>query len=219
MNFQEALNSYLLANVNKIHQSYEWDFPTKNFPLPYAKKSNNDYQNSLELRGFIHNALKLKSEKSVELQIWYVRDWGGVKTNAQSTLDEYVRTSSECLIEREEKGIASWSKMLSVRDPSSFAIYDARVAMSLNTISLAQTSSSNLLFPQLSSRNKKIVAAQSAVTKRAKALALRTDKGFYKNYLSFLSQAVMQCGNKFDIQTAEMILFANAEILAAHWTS
>ena len=219
MDFQKALNSYLLANVNKIHEIYEWDFPTKNFPLPYTKKSNNDYHNSLELRGFIHNALKFNSEKSIELQIWYVRDWGGVKTNSQSTLDAYLRTSSECLIERQEKGIASWSKMLSVRDPSSFAIYDARVAMSLNTISLTQTSVSTLLFPQLSSRNKKIVAAQSVVNARARTLALRPDKCFYKNYLHFLNQAVEQCGNKFDIQTAEMILFANAEVLAAHWTT
>jgi hypothetical protein len=219
MKLQEALNGYLLTNVNQIQSSYEWDFPTKNLPTPYAKKFNNDYKNSLDLRAFIHDAIKSKSAKAGELQAWYVRDWGGVKTNSPSTLDEYIQTSSVDLIQRGDKGIASWSKMLSVRDPSKYAIYDARVAMSLNTISLTQSSESTLFFPQLASRNKKIVSAQAAVKMHAKRRALQPAKYFYNDYLNLLSQAVKECGNKFDIQTAEMVLFANAEILASHWAT
>jgi hypothetical protein len=217
MNFQKTLNAYLLENVNQITLNYQWNFSTKNFPIPYTKKSTNHYQNSLDLREFIHKEIKSKSQISDDLQTWYVKDWGGVKTNRKSTFDEYLESTSEDLIKRGDKGIASWSKMLSVRDPSIFAIYDARVAISLNTISLLNSSESNLFFPQLSSRNKKIVAAQAVVKKVASSKMLNVDKEFYRNYLSFLRQAVSECGNKFDIQTAEMVLFANAEDLSMQW--
>ena len=217
MNFQKTLNAYLLENVNQITLNYQWNFSTKNFPISYTKKSTNHYRNSLDLREFIHKEIKSKSQISDDLQTWYVKDWGGVKTNRKSTFDEYLESPSEDLIKRGDKGIASWSKMLSVRDPTIFAIYDARVAISLNTISLLNSSESNLFFPQLSSRNKKIVAAQAVVKKLASSKMLNVDKEFYRNYLSFLRQAVSECGNKFDIQTAEMVLFANAEDLSMQW--
>jgi hypothetical protein len=219
MNFQDTLNAYLLKHSNQIKISYRWPFSTKAFPLPYTKQSSNDYQNSLDLREFIHKKIKTKSEKSSELQTWYVKYWGGVKTNRESTFEDYLQTSSEDLIKkRGEKGIASWSKMLSVRDPSAFAIYDARVALSLNTISLKKSSKPNLFFPQLPSRNKKIVEAQAFIKKYAKSKNLNSESEFYSHYLCFLRQAVSDCGNQFDMQTAEMVLFANAEDLASHWS-
>ena len=217
MKFQEALNWYLLNNVDKIKDNYQWNFPIKKFPLAYRKRSKNDYLNSLDLRMFIHDAIRSNSPRSGELQIWYVKEWGGVRTNRPSTLNEYIIIPAESLIERGERGIASWSKMLSVRDPSSYAIYDARVAMSLNTISLTQSSESNLVFPQLASRNKKIVAAQSIIKSQIKLRGLKSERYFYRNYLGSLNKAVYQCGNRFNIQTAEMILFANAEALSSHW--
>jgi len=219
MKFQESLNRYLLENSYDIRHSYNWPFSTKNFPLDYSVDSSNSYQNSLDLRKFIHNEIKKNSEVSGALQVWYVRDWGGVRTNKQTTLDIYIGTSSDDLLDRGEKGIASWSKMLSVRDPKKYVIYDARVAMSLNTISLAQSDGSTLFFPQLSSRNNNIRNAQALVEIKAKSERLIASPYFYSEYLNLLNEAVSQCGNKFDIQTAEMVLFANAENLATYWTS
>ena len=217
MNFQKTLNAYLLENVNQITLNYQWNFSTKNFPISYTKKSTNHYRNSLDLREFIHKEIKSKSQISDDLQTWYVKDWGGVKTNRKSTFDEYLESPSEDLIKRGDKGIASWSKMLSVRDPTIFAIYDARVAISLNTISLLNSSESNLFFPQLSSRNKKIVAAQNLIQNFAIYKSLKHDEDFYRKYLNYLNIAVTQCGNKFDMQTAEMVLFANAVTLVERW--
>jgi hypothetical protein len=217
MKFQEALNTYLIENYIEVKKSYKWDFSTKNFPLPYVKKFTNDYQNSIDLREFIHKSIVSSSDKASDLQIWYVRDWGGVKSNRQATLGGYIQASSENLINRSDKGIASWSKMLSVRDPSKYAIYDARVALSLNTISLIHASGSNLFFPQLASRNKKIVTAQTLIQNFAIYKSLKHDGDFYRKYLNYLNIAVSQCGNKFDMQTAEMVLFANAVTLVEQW--
>ena len=217
MSLQECLNDYLVSKVDEIKSKYDWNFNVKNLPLPYEKKSSNHYENSLDLRGFIHREIESNSSESRALQFWYVRDWGGVKRNSEATLDNYIQSSPENLIARREKGIASWSKILSVRDPSSYVIYDARVAMSLNTISFIKANDLSVCFPQISSRNKKIVAAQAKVKLYAKHHALRAQKSFYEFYLNLLRQAEVECGHKFDIQTAEMILFANAEDLAMHW--
>jgi hypothetical protein len=219
MKFQESLNTYLLENYSDIRHIYNWPFSTKNFPLEYSNDSKNSYQNSLDLRKLIHNEIKNNSEVSGALQAWYVRDWGGVRTNKQVTLDKYIGMSSENLVDRGEKGIASWSKMLSVRDPKKYVIYDARVAMSLNTISLMKSEGSTLFFPQLSSRNKNIRNAQALVDMKAMSEHLAVSHYFYREYLKLLNEAVNQCGNKFDIQTAEMVLFANAENLASYWKS
>ena len=89
--------------------------------------------------------------------------------------------------------------------------------MSLNTISLLCTGKSNTFFPQLPSRNKKIVAGQTVIKSLVKSRNLNFDSGFYKNYLNILKYSVIECGNKFDIQTAEMVLFANAEDLSKKW--
>ena len=218
MKFQEALNCYLLENLNQIQSGYKWDFTTNKFPISYKKKSTNDYQNSLDLREFIHQKVKFKSEFSDEFQVWYVKEWGGVKSNKTLTFDDYLISSSEELINRGQKGVASWSKMLSVRDPSKYAIYDARVAVSLNTISLLFSEESNLFFPQLSSRNNKIIAAQQSIKKYIKLKNLNIINDFYNSYLYFLRKAVNDCERKFDIQTAEMILFANAEEMAKKWS-
>jgi hypothetical protein len=78
---------------------------------------------------------------------------------------------------------------------------------------------STLFFPQLSSRNKNIRNAQALVDMKAKSEHLAVSHYFYREYLKLLNEAVNQCGNKFDIQTAEMVLFANAENLASYWKS
>ena len=217
MSLQECLNDSLVSKVNEIKSKYDWNFNVKNLLLPYEKKSSNHYENSLDLRGFIHTEIKSNSSESRALQFWYVRDWGGVKRNREATLDNYIQSSSDDLIARREKGIASWSKILSVRDPSSYVIYDARVAMSLNSILLFKEIGSNIFFPQPPIRNKKIVAAQAKVKTLVKYRGLQTQKSFYHFYLNLLRQSSIQFANKFDIQTAEMILFANAENLAMRW--
>ena len=58
---------------------------------------------------------------------------------------------------------------------------------------------------------------QAVIKSLAKSKNLNFDSGFYKNYLNILNHSVSECGNKFDIQTAEMVLFANAEDLSMQW--
>lgn len=218
MKFQEALNNYLSLNIDVLENDYKWSFNTNHFPFEYNKKSSSDYKNNIDLRLFISKQLQSNTDKLSELQVWYVKHWGGVKSNNKTTLDNYINSTPEDLISNGSKGIASWSKILSIREPNKYVIYDARVALSLNTISLILSNDSSLFFPQLSSRNTKIIAAQNVISDKVKLLKLKYDNRFYSNYLAHLNKAVIECDNKFDIQTAEMILFANAEKFAKIWT-
>lgn len=218
MSFQEALSRYLLGSFEGVKEIYNWNFSTEKIPVSYTDISANSYERSRNLRHFIYKSISEKSPLSSDMQIWYVRDWGGVRANSASTLIDYVGASCSELMERGDKGIASWSKMLSVRDPSAYAIYDARVALTLNTISEKYSVFPKILFPQLLSRNKKIVSAQKKVSENSKNFGLQPVENFYRLYLSLLKNSVMQCEYKFDLQAAEMILFANAEIMAEYWS-
>ena len=56
---------------------------------------------------------------------WTVKEWGGIKGNKDETIESYLLPMTEYPL----KGVASYSKILSVIDPKSFAIYDARVGL------------------------------------------------------------------------------------------
>jgi hypothetical protein len=218
LSFQEALNFYLLSNFQEIDKNYKWDFSVKSLVMQFTKNPGQYYLNSKCLRKIINEKIISNPELAAELQVWYVKEWGGVKSNKIETLFEYIQLAPNILIGRGERGIASWSKMLSIRDPENYAIYDARVAMSLNTISLIKATKSDVFFPQLSSRNKKIIVAQHRVADCARINGIERKENFYQYYLNCLRRAVIECNGKFDIQTAEMILFADAEKLSGLWS-
>ena len=69
-----------------------------------------------------------------ELIEYYISTWGGIHTNSEESMMEYSTLSASELIKLGKKGIASWSKAIVVHDPEEYAIFDARVAISLNCI-------------------------------------------------------------------------------------
>jgi hypothetical protein len=98
----------------------------------------------------------MRPTRRLEVAIWYVRDWGGVKSNRKETLDKYVGLSEADLTALNMQGVATWSKILAVQNPDTYAIFDARVSAALNAIQLAKGIETSILFPQLASRNTKI---------------------------------------------------------------
>ena len=51
-------------------------------------------------------------------------------------------------------GISSFSKILAIKGPDKYAIYDARVAVSLNAIQIIYQISSGVAFPYVLGRNR-----------------------------------------------------------------
>lgn len=176
----------------------------------------NQYLQNIELKRQLHQLLKKDSTEENKLKVikYYIGTWGGVRSNKATTLWLYASSHPETLISLGRKGVASWSKALCIYDPDRYAIFDARVSLSLNLLQLNEVNNPEF-FPALLGQNRLINAA----TQRAKQLAISRnwiiipDQGFYLKYLSVLTEASKITGAP--IYTLEMLLFSLAPTLAA----
>ena len=103
--------------------------------------------------------LFLSNVDTLKVARYFVSDWGGVRSNRDKTLNKYISWINEGKYPNTIGGIASYSKMYSFYDPDMYAIYDARVAVSLNMIQFI-ADKPFLFFPYLKGRNKKIEAVR-----------------------------------------------------------
>lgn len=75
-----------------------------------------------------------RPEAQFEIARRIVVEWGGINSLSHDVLAAYVQEDEEMTVVRGLSGIASWSKVLAVKDPSKYMIYDARVAFAINYI-------------------------------------------------------------------------------------
>lgn len=217
MKILDALSKYIATQSDSLSSNYKWQFSLKKFPLAnYALRGSNAYEHSLNLRTDIHNAIANKSSFSDQLQFWYVRGWGGVNGNKESTLILYVESTDSELFKLRAKGIATWSKILSVRDPSTYAVFDARVSLALNSLQKKYKVDDPVLFPLLPSQNRSFVRDATVKIKGSEFFTKAVDSDFYLQYIGLLKNATKNMKN-VGIQDAEMILFTKSEELCSVW--
>jgi|ERR1700683_5034105 len=92
----------------------------------------------MRLRRVLSEIWKNEPTRRPEIAAWYVRDWGGIKSNRKETIDKYVCLSEADLTALNMQGVATWSKILVVQNPDTYAIFDARVSAALNALQLAR---------------------------------------------------------------------------------
>ncbi len=154
-----------------------------------------------------------------ELARWIVSDWGGVRTNDPATLASYVRAFAYDDFSTPLKGIASYSKILSMIDCRQYAIYDARVAACLNAVQLLMKSESPLFFNYIPGRNKAIqgnkktlgfveVFTKNLLVRKQGWKEVRKDES-YKTYLNLL-HTLKGTYPDYEIYHFEMTLFSKA---------
>lgn len=157
--------------------------------------------------------------RRARLEHYYIHVWGGVRTNRPEKLQAYHRVSAEENIARGKAGIASWSKALCVRDPFKFAIFDARVAASMNALQVIHRlpGSESLRFPLLASRNTVVSRGNAQLQKWFREHAWpRVRPAFYADYLHVCESVAARLGatgRPLPIFAVEMALFASAEEL------
>jgi len=129
----------------------EWGLPQKSESLKsivgktkaeelYA--INNSAECNVQLRDALSPYLKSKDKQVRLLAIeWVVYDWGHVrgKSEKHEKWPEQLKNFEPDVVNdfisaNYQNRIASWSKVLGFADSRNYAIYDARVAMSLNAI-------------------------------------------------------------------------------------
>jgi hypothetical protein len=183
-------------------------------PIDSRLLIGNPYSKNIILKEELHKAWKNESDrrKKGEIIKYYIKVWGGIKRNSIDLMEKYC-SNPEFFIELGKKGIASWSKALVIHDPNKYAIFDARVSISLNYLQLKYDTSNKVLFPILGSQNKKITESGNKIKQKAKEDNWEkvNNSTFYFEYLSLLDK-VSQRRNT-NISTIEMLLFAKSEFL------
>jgi hypothetical protein len=210
----DLLAAYVADEVPRLGETYTWAIPAQ-VPVPWSNPSS---QNLAEANFRLKRALAenwhLETSDRYELANWYVGQWGGIRKNKPATIQTFALQSEDELARAPLAGIATWSKILAMRNPSLYAIFDARVSASLNALQFL-ASGEPILFPDLVSRNKTVNAFQRwSREERVRREHYRVRKEHvYPSYMAVLHEVGRRLGNESPDQ-AEMVLFANAEVLA-----
>lgn len=184
----------------------------------------NNYEKNVDLKKKLSGAYKNRELNERKLAEWIIRDWGGIKTITKK-LDSYLLTIRSNKMPQSISSVASYSKLYAMFYPDRYAIYDARVVVSLNVIQLLAKKPHAIFFPYLPGRNK---TTGDAVKKRGfsrvpdfsrNSLLNKKDQSWStipnnQLYLCY-NELLHVVSEKLDCELVdlEMILFAQAEEL------
>ena len=210
----KVITDYSRKNIDELNNWYSWrEINEDKLPLGIKLPRGNQYIKNLSLKKQLNKCWREAQDNRVRGKLieYYISTWGGIHTNSKESIIEYSTISAAQLIKFGKKGIASWSKAIVIHDPEEYAIFDARVAISINCIQKLFNLNEPMLFPILPSRNKKVALGNKLIKQTAKieSWGKTYDETFYKQYIDILKSAANELSS--DISTIEMLLFAKAE--------
>ena len=206
-----------IASVIEVFEAYFRAHPEFDYLWP-KNQNGKGYQATLEVKRSLKEAWysATDSQQKERLCKEIVSDWGGIKSNAPETFQMYVSRVEQTKPALPLSGVASYSKIFSVVRPDEFAIYDARVAASLNAVQKIFAAPVPVFFPYIPSRNKTICAFMNQHSRqRAKVLGWNTDLKRDETYPAYLT-LIHSLSRRFpekQIYDFEMQLFSEAEEL------
>lgn len=215
----DALNRYFSIEIARLSETYSWKIGKIN---GFGRNGQSSYEANVELKFFLNTLWKssdLKGRESLAKTV--VSDWGGIRGNLTDTLNKYVFEADSKTPRLPLKGVASYSKILSIADPKKYAIFDARVAACLNAVQIKHNVIKGLAFHYLPSRNTVITGSKGKpgfTRLRAHSLENLADGGWelingescYPRYLEVLRTCLSTLAPIYRLYDLEMILFANA---------
>jgi len=211
----------------KLKAEYNW--PIKQSIRDYVgglPQGNGYYPNrELKLRlnkKWINSLGNLSDRKSLAKRV--IQDWGGVNRNKDETLQRYVKMAEHELPGTPIKGVASYSKLLSVAHPEKYAIYDARVAVALNAVQLLM-GLNGIVFPYVAGRNNVTGNKQKKQgfsemeefapnALESQGWSVIDPSCAYQTYIELLKDVNARFAERLPLYNLEMTLFSQAEDLA-----
>jgi hypothetical protein len=171
MILEEALIALANQEVDDRNDWYCWnEIDPSRLPKGVSLPIGNAYAKNVALKYELHRLWQRSDEhERFALAKCYVTTWGGVRRNKAATLKAYVTEEPDVIIKRGRNGVASWSKVLCIRDPKTYAIFDARVSTALNALQIIYDTPGPILFPLLPGQNKTIQAGNEKMKGHATA--------------------------------------------------
>ena len=226
-NAQDCFGEFGISSV----ESYEW--PKKGLTLedllkkydPRLRISGaNNYEKNVALKQLLSDQCQDDQVDLMKLSEWIIKDWGGIRTLSKN-MENYVNHAIMKSYPSDLMGVASYSKLFAMFYPREFAIYDARVAVSLNIIQIISSEKDGTFFPYLMGRNKvtgdqgngRGFAKISAFNRKniaktsQKPWRFLNKRDVYPTYNKIL--CVLCEENNWNLWDIEMLLFSKAESL------
>jgi hypothetical protein len=159
---------------------------------------------------------KMAHERSLDIDYWIIRDWGGIKGFRKSPenndlLERLPDFLADGKLPKEVfERISSFSKVASFLNPKLYAIYDSRVIFSLNWLIFKNYGNSKKLFPQPVGRNTNLAKyhLDTVFELSGKKVEYHNGEDAYHEYCSLMqqfSQVLFQDADK--PYETEMLLF------------
>lgn len=211
---------YSNLGLRNLAKNYTWPkkgtFPSYSQIFDFELGDGTNFDKNIRLK-MLSPSIWAQADK-YQLSNWIVRDWGGIRGNKAVTLINYVDEITRGNFPVQLKGVASYSKILSFMDPTKFAIYDARVAISLNAIQLLGGLREGEMFCYLPGRNTVLDKFRKDPSTHAASLValgwaqIEPDR-CYQRYLEVLDMVRKRLDGP-ELYELEMSLFADAESLS-----
>lgn len=210
---------YFGRKLPTLARDYHWPIPNIE---GFALAGESGYGPNLELKRFLHRIWHSAADvEKLTCAKVIVADWGGVRRNKDTTLQNYIAEIESANPATPFSGVASYSKIFSVAYPQKYAIYDARVSACLNAIQYQYDVDDGTAFNYCSGRNNIIGNASNKkgfVHMKPFQIATLVSRGWkrikrndtYQTYLALLRRCQREFGGH-ELHDLEMTLFANAE--------
>ncbi len=211
MTLREAIVEHGRANLTETNDWYRWPVNPSFLPAGIVLPRGNAYAQNVALKLQLSDLYSAADDHTrQEITEYYIAKWGGIRRNTAENIRTYALDTPASLIARDTRGIASWSKALCIRCPDEYAIYDARVALSLNCLQITSPVNPPTRFPLLPGQNRLISLGSKMVFRHTSVhgWAVALEKDFYRQYNAVLSSAAQILGT--NLYTLEMLLFAKA---------
>ncbi|GAB4038636.1 hypothetical protein [Spirosoma jeollabukense] len=211
----ESFIQFFAQHLPQLDSTYNWPVGAKAreglSTFKWHPKSGN-LEECIALKHYLTESWsKADAEEKAKLAKWIVADWGGVRGNHSVTLQAHLNQIENDA--RPLKGVASYSKILSVVNCTQYAIYDARVAVSLNAVQMTIGSTKPVFFQYVPSQNKTIQAFAKAYPIQELVGNRKWDKvardATYTTYLELLHKLKSHFTDT-EIYHLEMTLFSLA---------
>ena len=223
--YRDKVQNYEWPKIGKSIDELLEDFNFENgVKLSVDGKTN--YEKNVALKKLISKECEQQGLEDTGISEWIIQKWGGI-SKLSKNIETYIDCAKNKKYPLKLDGVASYSKLFAMFHYKEFAIYDARVAVSLNIVQLLSSEKNVLFFPFLSGRNKitghdhrdgrgfsrlkEFSRMHIANTSLQEWYAITPKAEVYRVYNDLLKKVSKKIG--WPLHDIEMLLFSSAEDL------